>query len=199
MPEQPRSMNSTSSSGMPRSSSSPGVPTSSAADGTAGGSRRGRGAAPAAAGAGRARPARAGTGPAPWCGPATSSASRSSVSLHVFVAEHQRRRRLRADDRVAVADGVGQDAEIGQGVLARMIDVADDQRGHPRAPLPGGDVDVHPGVAEDRDGRLGQLLVVVVGEEVDEVDHPRAGLLRARLVEPQPRPASGERRPPDAR
>ncbi len=94
--------------------------------------------------------------------------------LDVFLAEHQRGGRFGADDRVAVADGVGKDAEIGLGLVPRVVDVADDQRGHARAPLLRRDVDVDLGVAEDRDGRLGQLLVVVIGEDVDEVDDPRA-------------------------
>ena len=80
-----------------------------------------------------------------------------------------------------------------------MIDVADDQGGHPRAALLRRDEDVDLGVAEDRDDRLGQLLVVVVGEDVDEVDDPRARLLRPGLVQAQPRGAARERRAPHAR
>ncbi len=68
-----------------------------------------------------------------------------------------------------------------------MIDVADDERGHARAALLRGHVDVDLGVVEDRDDGLGELLVVVVGEDVDEVDDPRARLLRAGLVQAQPR------------
>ena len=55
--------------------------------------------------------------------------------LDVFLAEHQRGGRLGADDGVAVAHGVGQHAEVRQGLVARMIDVADDERGHARAAL----------------------------------------------------------------
>ena len=48
----------------------------------------------------------------------------------------------------------------------------------------GGDVDVDPGLVEDRHDRLGQLLVEVVGEDVDEVDDPRARRVRPGRVSP---------------
>ena len=54
------------------------------------------------------------------------------------MAEHQRGGRLGADDRVAVADGVAEDAEVRQGQVAGVVDVAGDQRGHSRAALAGG-------------------------------------------------------------
>ena len=73
-----------------------------------------------------------------------------------------------------------------------MIDIADDQGGHARAPLLRRDVDIDLGMAEDRDDRLGKLLVEVVGEDVDEVDDPRARLLRAGLVQAQSDGAAGE-------
>ena len=76
-----------------------------------------------------------------------------------------------------------------------MVDVAGDQRGHPAAALAVGDVDVHAGVSQDRDDRLGQLLVEVVGEDVDEVGDPRAGLLRPGPGQPEPLGAADERGP----
>ena len=119
--------------------------------------------------------------------------------LDVLFAEHESGGRLGADDRVAVAHGVGQHAQVRQGLVAGMIDVADDQGRHARAALPRGHVDVDLGVMEHRDDGLGQLLVVVVGEDVDEIDDPRARQLGARLVEPQPGRPAGERRPPHTR
>ena len=57
--------------------------------------------------------------------------------LDVLLAEHQRGGRLGTDDGVAVANGIGQDAQVGQGLVARVIDVADDQGRHARAALAG--------------------------------------------------------------
>ncbi len=55
--------------------------------------------------------------------------------LDVLFLEHERGGRLGTDDGVPVADGVGQDAQVDERLVARMIDVADDQGGHARAPL----------------------------------------------------------------
>ena len=97
--------------------------------------------------------------------------------LDVLVAEHQGGGRLGADDRVAVADGVGQ----GRGGSPAPGRARDRRRRRSRQPCPscaaGRNVDVDFGLAEHGDDGLGELLVVVVGEDVDEVDDPRARLI----------------------
>ena len=90
--------------------------------------------------------------------------------LDVFLAEHQRGGGLGADDGVAVADGVAQHAEVRQGEVAGMIDVADDERGHARAALALGHQDVDLGLLEHGHDRFGELVVVIVGVDVHEVD-----------------------------
>ena len=119
--------------------------------------------------------------------------------LDVLLAKHESGGRLGTDDGVAVADGVGQHAQVGQGLVAGMIDVADDQGRHARAALAGRHVDIDFGLTEHRDDGLGQLLVVVVGEDVDEIDDPRARLLGTRLVQAEPGRPAGERGAPHAR
>ena len=98
--------------------------------------------------------------------------------LDVLLAEHQSGGRLGTDDGVAVADGIGQHAQVRQGLVAGVIDVADDQGRHARAALAVRHVDVDVGLMEHRDDGLGQLLVVVIGIDVDEIDDPRARQLR---------------------
>ena len=114
--------------------------------------------------------------------------------LEVLLADHQRGGRLGADDRVAVADRVAQDAQVRQRQVARVIDVAGDQCGHPRVALAGGDEDIDLGLMEDGHDRLGQLLVEVVGEDIDEVGDARARRVRPRLRHPPPRGPPHERR-----
>ena len=63
--------------------------------------------------------------------------------------------------------------------FARVVDVADDQGRHSRAALPRRHEDVDLGVAQHPDDRLGQLLIVVVGVDVDEIDDARARLAAA--------------------
>ena len=111
--------------------------------------------------------------------------------LDVFLAEHESGGRLGTDDGVAVAHGVGQHAQICQGLVAGVIDVADDQGRHARAALAVRHVDVDLGLMEHRDDGLGQLLVVVVGEDVDEVDDARARQLGTRLVQARVGPPGG--------
>ena len=47
-------------------------------------------------------------------------------------------------------------------------------------------VDIHLGLLEHRDDGLGQLLVVIIGERIDEVNDPRAGQLRVRAAQTKP-------------
>ena len=93
----------------------------------------------------------------------------------IFAPEHQGGARFGADDRVAVADRVSQGSQVREGEASSMIEVTRHQRRHPGAFLAAGDVDVHAGLAEDPDDRLGQFLVEVIREDVDEVGHPRPG------------------------
>ena len=116
--------------------------------------------------------------------------------LDVFLPQHERGRGLGADDRVTVAHGVGEHAQVRERRFARVIDVADDQGGHSRAALAGRHEDVDLGVVQHADDRLGQLLIVVVGVDVDEIDDARPGQLGPRLVEAPPRRPAHERGAP---
>ncbi len=88
--------------------------------------------------------------------------------LDVLLAEHQGGGGLGTDHGVAVADRVGQDAQIGQGRVARVLDVADDEVRHSRGSLARGHIDVDASVAQDRHNRFSQLLVEVIGEHVEQ-------------------------------
>ena len=104
--------------------------------------------------------------------------------LDVFLPEHESGRRLGADDGVTVADGVGENPEVGDGRFACVVDVADDERGHSGAALARRHEHVDLGVAQHRDDRLGKLLIVVVGVDVDEIDDAGPAQMGPRLVEP---------------
>ena len=108
---------------------------------------------------------------------ATRAASRSSVSFRYSRRSIERGGRLGADDDVAVADGVAQDSQIGQGEVAGVVEVAGHQRGHPAAALALGDVHIDARVLEQGDDRFGEFLVEMVGIHVDEIRHARAGRL----------------------
>ena len=59
---------------------------------------------------------------------ATSSASKSSVSFYVLFAEHESGGRLRTNDGIAVPHRVGEHSQICQGLIACVIDVANQKR-----------------------------------------------------------------------
>ena len=117
--------------------------------------------------------------------------------LDVFLTKHECRGRFGADHGVTVADGVAQNPEVAQSEVTGVIDVADDQRSHARAALAGGHEHVDLGLVQDGHDRLGKLMIIIIGVDIDEVDHARARLMRPRSGEPQPLPPASERSAPD--
>ena len=77
--------------------------------------------------------------------------------------------RVGADDAVALADEVGEGADVGGGGRAGGVGVPLHERGHAAAPLPPRDVDLEAVVPQDGDGGEADRRVVEVGEQVDEV------------------------------
>ena len=94
--------------------------------------------------------------------------------LEVLFTDHQRGRRFGADDRVAVSHGVRQDTKVQEREVARPVDVSGHERGHSAVALPGGNVDVDPGMPEHGDDGLGEFLVEIIGIQVDEVEDARS-------------------------
>ena len=112
----------------------------------------------------------------------------------VLLAEHERGGGLGADDRVAVADGVAQDRRFGDGDVPGVIDVADDERGHAGAPLPGRHEDIDLGPVEHAHDRLGQFMIIIICVNVNKIQYTWTRLMRTGLRQPHPLRPAGERR-----